>query len=179
MTDNQYLEMILPAVKRLREIADQSEELHVEAAKLRQWINATANMLPDDQRISVQRMLGLAELDEGLRRAGLYDAVRQVLERHPKEFLTVARVRDELLHTFDFSRYRSNPLASVSTALRRFKRTDVEVTEIAGVTAYRWKKSKANQKRKIERETFDALLKKLEEGGASTEEQVKPDASKE
>jgi len=178
MTDPEYYALLVSAVKKLRDLAKQSEEIQLEAAKLRQWINATANMLPDDQRIGIQRMLGLAELDEGLRRAGLHDAVRQVLERHPKEYLTVARVRDELLHTFDFSNYKSNPLASVSTALRRFKRTDVEVTEIAGVTAYRWKNTKANRQRKIERETFDALLKKLEDSGASTEEQAEPDASK-
>src|SRR5271157_3499750 len=101
MTEPQYLEMLISAVKKLRELAKQSEEIQLEAAKVRQFINATANMLPDNERSNIQTLLGLAELDEGLRRAGLHDAIRQVLERHPKEFLTVARVRDDLRHTFD------------------------------------------------------------------------------
>jgi hypothetical protein len=39
---------------------------------------------------------------------------------------------------FDFSSYKSSPLASISTTLKRFKPEDVETAEIDGVAAYRW-----------------------------------------
>jgi len=71
-------------------------------------------------------------------------------------------------YTFDFSGYRSNPLASISTALRRFKPSDVETTEIAGVTAYRWKDTKANRKKMVDRQKFDALIKELDEAEAAS-----------
>jgi hypothetical protein len=174
MTDSEYRGTLFAAVRKLRDLMKQQEETALEISKLRQFIHATANMLPDDERSSIQLRLSLADLDEGLKRAGLHDAIRQVLEQHPKEFLTVTRVRDELRGRFDFSNYKSNPLASVATTLRRFKPTLVETKEIDGVAAYRWKNTKANRQRKVERAQLDALFKEAEAAGWKPDE---PEAS--
>jgi hypothetical protein len=56
-------------------------------------------------------------------------------------WLTATNVRDHLVGLgFDFSGYSTNPLASVSTTLRRMKPEEVETTTVdGGVTAYQWK----------------------------------------
>jgi hypothetical protein len=71
--------------------------------------------------------------------AGLTEAIRSVLKKNYRQWLTVTQVRDRLESAgFDFSSYKSSPLASISTTLKRFKAEDVETAEIDGVAAYRW-----------------------------------------
>src|SRR5207244_1255828 len=63
-------------------------------------------------------------------------------------WMTVAMIRDKLKETgFDFSEYKSNPLASVSSTLKRFTSADgIEVADVAGVTAYRYKRPTFGQR---------------------------------
>src|SRR5262249_30273560 len=75
---------------------------------------------------------------------GLTEAVKDALKLATisRGFVTATQVRDHLLKAgFDFSRYSSNPLASVNTTLRRFKADEIETSETeSGVTCYRWRR---------------------------------------
>jgi hypothetical protein len=163
MTDLEYKTTLLNAIRRLREATKLRDETEAEIVKLRQFVRATANMLSEKDRADYNQMIVMMDLHDGLRRAGLHDAVRRTLAVGSPKFFTAAQVRDQLRFMgFDFSSYRSNPLASVSTTLRRFSRREVEVTDIDGVAAYRWKNTQANRKKQLEWEQFDALCDGLE-----------------
>jgi hypothetical protein len=162
MTDTEYNKIVLDSIQKLRLLIDQREEIELEISKIRQFARAALRMLADDERQQMEKLLDAVNSSDNLSRVGLADAIRNVLEDSPKRWFTVAQVRDVLCDTgFDFSRYTSNPLSSVSTTLKRFKSPDIESTEIDDVTAYRWKDTKAARKRKAERADMDALVEYL------------------
>lgn len=133
-----YDAIISDTLAKLGSIRNETARLEMEAAKLRQFFAATLNMLPEDQRseyLAVFREIGeRASAGE----ASLKKAIHHVLlDAHPG-YVTATDVRDRLrAKGFDFTEYKSNPLASVSTTLRRAKREEIESTQIEGVTGYR------------------------------------------
>jgi hypothetical protein len=138
MNDSDYRAILRGALERLAAAAKERDELETECSKLRQFIMATINMLPDEDRsVFMKAYDEVAEFakskDIGLKRACL-----NVLVESSPEYLTATQVRDKLLSSgFDFSEYTTNPLASISTTLRRCKPEEAEETTVQGVTAYR------------------------------------------
>jgi hypothetical protein len=127
-------------MSRLNHITEEREKLEVEAAKLRQFIMATINMLPDEDRDAFLKAFQSINDSTRASEASLKDACFKILQDARPNWLTAAIVRDRLVGTgFDFSSYMSNPLASVSTTLRRFKPEQVEETSLEGATAWRAK----------------------------------------
>lgn len=162
MTDPEYYKLIKDAAIRLTRLIATRDETEVEISKLRQFMRATIHMLPDDERYEFEQSLDYFDVRDGLKRASLTDDIRDILERSPKRWFTVAQVRDELRNAgFDFNSYTSNPLSSVSTTLRRMKPNEVETTEINDVIAYRWKNTPANRRKKAERERMEQSMKVL------------------
>jgi len=148
MDDPHFLTLITDAFEKLEELQRDRETIEAETMKLEQLIAAAANMLPDDVRILVmQRMEMLRELSR-FRDVGLTEAIRSVLRQGSGDWLTATNVRDRLLSLgFDFTAYSTNPLASISTTLRRMKREEVETTTVdGGVAAYRWKRPSLAEK---------------------------------
>jgi hypothetical protein len=134
-----YLKLVEKEFYKLEKLQRQRNDLDVEIAKSKQFIAATANMLDDEERESVLTAIAVIEQVEKIAEAGLTEAIRSVLKKNYKEWLTVTKVRDQLKSAgFDFSGYKSSPLASISTTLKRFKSEDVETAEIDGVAAFRW-----------------------------------------
>jgi hypothetical protein len=135
-----YVGLLSQAFNRLEELQRQRESLDAEIMKLEQFISATANLLPDDQRdLAMRRMETMRELQR-VRDSGLTEAIQIVL-KSAGDWLTTAQVRDKLISLgFDFSLYSTNPLSSISTILRRMKSEELETrTTNDGATAYRWK----------------------------------------
>jgi hypothetical protein len=119
------------------------EKLELESAKLRQFFFATLNMLHESKKTEyLERFHDISAAVTAFE-SSLKNAILFTLRETYPEFLTAAHVRDMLVTGgFDFTTYASNPLASVSTTLRRFKPEEVETTTIEGVAAYRSKKSR-------------------------------------
>jgi hypothetical protein len=140
MDSKHYSALAMDAFAKLEKLQQERESIEAEAMKLEQLIAATANMLPDDTREKV--MLRLTTLRELFRRrdVGLTDAIRTILRKAAGDCLTATNVRDRLISFgFDFTDYSTNPLASISTTLRRMKPEEVETTTVdGGVAAYRW-----------------------------------------
>jgi hypothetical protein len=137
MTEADYRKPLEEALDRYAVLFAQKEALIAELLKLRQFIYATINMLPDNERGVYQAKLTEFSALTG----GLTDAVRETLKlaAQRQTYFSASEVRNHLVKSgFDFSRYTSNPLASVNTVLRRFKPGEVETTTIEGVIAYRW-----------------------------------------
>jgi len=140
MTDADYLRMLESSIKKLDELNWQREQLDMEIAKLQQWIQATVNLLPDEATTKFQARLAEMERESEIATAGLTDAIRGTLQLNYPKWLTVANVRDSLIaRGFDFSSYKSNPLAAISTTLRRLAKNEenIETAEIDSVNVYR------------------------------------------
>ena len=141
MTDSDYLKLLESSIEKMDELTWQREQLDIEIGKLQQFIHATVNLLPDEATKKFQARLAEMQKESEMASAGLTDAIRTVLQTRFPEWLTVTNVRDVLVSArFDFSSYKSNPLAAISTTLRRLAKAndDVEVAQIDGsVNAYR------------------------------------------
>ncbi len=116
------------------------DNAEVEIAKQKQFIAAALQMLSDaDRRQFAERLREFVQRYDS-RSAGLSQAIRRALSATEPKYMTVAQVRDHLMHSgFDFSEYTANPLASISTTLRRMIPDEVETTTVGTVTAYRLK----------------------------------------
>ena len=140
MNDTDYKALLNDTLRKMMAVREETERLDIEAAKLRQFFFATLNMLPEDDRGTFIEILREVAEGRNIREGSLKDGIVAILREAAPEYLTVADVRDRLNESgFDFSHYTANPLASVSTTLKRMKPEEVESTSIEGVTAYRAK----------------------------------------
>ncbi len=128
-------------------------------------------MLSDDERRRIEPLLTYIDGIDSSGRVGLGDAIRDILAKSPKRCFTVTQMRDALIDAgFDFSRYTSNPLSSISTTLKRFKDNEVEMMEINEVDSYRWIGKKRSGKKKLEQHEIDSIISYLSDRSAENEE---------
>lgn len=115
----------------------QRQELDFDLAQREQFLRATVNMLPEDQKAPWENLLAVASVGD----VGLSDSIRNVLKSAPRKFYTATEVKNMLIKSgFDFSKYTTNPLSSVHAALKRLKPEEAEMNQIDGVMAWRWVK---------------------------------------
>jgi hypothetical protein len=152
MQDTDYEAAITDTLGKLGAISKEISRLEIEAAKLKQFFAATLNMLPDDKRSEYLALFRELGEQASASEMSLKRAIHHVLlEAHPN-YLTVASVRDRLQDKgFDFTEYKSNPLASVSTTLRRARPEEIESARIEGVRAYRLSETYVRRIRKLAR----------------------------
>lgn len=142
MTDTDYDKIVRDAYIKFCELKKQRDNINAELDRLQQFIFATANMLPDEQQKELAEDMALVYEMDRERDASLIEAIRRILSESLNRYFTVRQMRDALkASNFDFSQYTANPMASISTTLKRLKPDEVRVTRIEGVTAYRGKKS--------------------------------------
>jgi hypothetical protein len=140
MNDTDYKAVLDTSLEQLGTALQRGRELEVEIDKLKQFIYATMNMLPDEDRACFLTKLDQLAFDEDIRSVGLKEAIVRILSGQPKKWFTATHMRDALLESgFDFRNYTANPLASISTTLKRMKTNEVENATNEGVAAYRWK----------------------------------------
>jgi len=146
-----YKAVLNDSIERLNQIIAEQQSLEVELTKLRQFIFATVNMLPDDERASFLNGLAEGTVAQEANESNLSEAIRDILYENPKVSFTVAALRDSLRDSgFDLGRY-SNALASISTTARRLSPKDADVLDADGVTVYRAVNSRSARQRHAER----------------------------
>lgn len=135
MSEIDYKAILNQALAEFTQLLRDRRDIDWRLAQKEQFIRATVNMLPDeDKQIWVLLLDDLSHEP-----ATLSEAIRNVLQRSSKKTLTAAEVRDALKKNgFDFSSYTTNPLSSVHAALKRMKPEEVEMETIDGVMAWRW-----------------------------------------
>lgn len=152
MSGTDYEAILGDTLAKLGAIGKEIERLEVEAAKLKQFFTATLNMLPDDARSEYVALFRQMGETAAARETSLKRAIHHVLLAAYPQYLTVAEIRDRLeAAAFDFSDYKSNPLASISTTLRRAKSQEIKSTQIENVTAFRMRKNYIDRIRKLAR----------------------------
>ncbi len=133
-----YYDLFASLVHRLGDRVRQRDEMDVEIAKLRQMVVSAFQLLPEEKQNIFHK-----EMDDIVNQStGLQDAIRLVFSAHPDEWLTVLNVREYLAETgFDFRHYRTNPLASIGTTLKRMVPVDLEMTTSGSGTLYKRRKT--------------------------------------
>lgn len=138
-----YLAVVNDAYAQLEEIERKLASLQQDRQRLTLLIKATTPFLTDEQKKRVVRSILNIE-DTPIQFQGLTDAIRSALKRNANHWMTSTTVKEMLANSgFDFSSYESNPLASVSTVLRRIAGKDgIEVLFDVDrdVTVYRMKR---------------------------------------
>jgi len=139
MTESEYELLIRNSLQRFRDLYEKREEIDIELAKLRQFMYATLNMVPEKEKVRWGNDIDMAVLKATANSASLADSVRKVFQERPDFGYTVGAMRDMLIKAgFDFNSYKSNPLSSISTTLRRMVETgELDTREdIEGVSLY-------------------------------------------
>lgn len=111
-----YYKMFSDLVKRHGELSQGRNDIDLEIAKLKQLILATFPLLPAEKQAIFQKEI--EELEE--QSAGLLNAIKLVFSNRKGEWLSAVSVREHLnTMGFDLTQYRANPLASITTTLKR------------------------------------------------------------
>src|SRR5258708_24021624 len=119
MTGSHYEEIIGGSLQRFRDLYRQREEIDIELVKLRQFLYATLNMVPDEAQEKWRREIDAAVEKATASAASLADSIRKILADKPMYIFTVYAIRQSLMEAgFDFCSYKANPLCSHSTCRR-------------------------------------------------------------
>lgn len=126
-------------VKKLIDLNNKEKEIRSEIDKVAEMVKVSFSLMSAEEQT---RFTGLMQeaIEQVMKEdMGLTDAVRKLLESNPNEWFDAIKVRDRLNQNgFDFSGYTSNPLASIHTVLKRFKRKEVKTRKNAvGMNEYR------------------------------------------
>ena len=125
------------SLQRFQSLAEQRQQIDVEMAKLRQYMSAAIDLLAGSTKEAWEILVNSAIEESDVSASTLTEAIKRILQVNFPDWLTAAKVRDQLVAGgFDFSSYKSNELASVSTTLRRLK-DEMEVRQTDGATEYR------------------------------------------
>lgn len=142
MSDAEYLRLLEKELRKVHKLTKQRDDLDFEITKSFEFCKALKGMLSDEHQeqldSSVKQVLTQRQTES------LSKAIRRLLrtarDSKSPDFFTATQVRDRLKTAgYDFTAYVSNPLASVSTTLRRMARFELETTLVQGVAAYRAK----------------------------------------
>ena len=131
-------EWLLLEIKRLR---DERDAINFDFLKVIRLLEVTASMLPDADVDFVQTTDAIM-MRLNRESIGLTEAVQIVLRRSPGTIFAPPQVRKELERNgFSFVGYRSNPLTSIASTLKRLhgEGTVSLLTSSGGKKGYRWK----------------------------------------
>src|SRR5439155_12755193 len=96
------------SLERFRALYRQREEIDFELGKLRQFMYATLNMVPDGDKARLREEINSAVRKATAHSASLADSVRRVFEQNPGIGYTAAGMREMLIKAgFDFTSYTS------------------------------------------------------------------------
>ena len=121
MVGDEYIRIVGESLERFRLLSHHREQMDVELSKLRQFLYAALNMVSDDDaREKLEKEVTAVLQKTTASVASLAASIRRIFEEDSDTGYSIAGVRERLLESgFDFSSYKSNPLSSISTTLRR------------------------------------------------------------
>jgi hypothetical protein len=130
-----YLTLLRQLVEERESWIRQRDDAMRQVSRLDDLIRSTAKMLPPEERAKCDILF--ERIDQ--RPAGLTIAIRLCFTAG-KEWLTPVEIRDHLkTSSFNFERYKANPLASIHTTLKRMVPHEIECKTIRGEKRYRLK----------------------------------------
>jgi hypothetical protein len=138
MDDAYYEDLLNKTLEKFMQLVARREQIDDEIGKLEQFMNATQNLLSEEAALRFEAKWQPYVEKLTTFGASLRDSILNVLARCYPVKLTAAQVRDRLrANGFNFSGYKSDPLPSVSTTLRRLREARViQYEEFEGVAVY-------------------------------------------
>ena len=140
--DDAYYEQILDkSLDKFISLVEEKNRIEDELEKMRQFAHATINLLSDEAAARYEEKWKPFTDKLVSRVTSLRDSIKNILIKSYPAKLTAAQMRDKLrAEGFDFSSYKSDPLPSVSTTLRRLREDGViGYEDFEGVTVYQAK----------------------------------------
>jgi hypothetical protein len=137
MTESHYEQLIKDSLEKFIDLTEKRQQADIELAKLRQFLFAVLNMVSDQERAKWEGEIQAAVLKATASSASLTDSIRKVFQEGQFGSYSAGAIRQLLDEAgFDFSAYRSNPLSSISTTLRRMVETgELDIHEDAEGTS--------------------------------------------
>lgn len=140
---SEYTEIADRQFEKIHKLTEEKERIERELKNARELVRAAMNAMSDEEKGPYLAAL----TDVVVRRYGLTVMIRHVLQEQHK-FFTPVQVKERLDQLgYDFTEYKSNPLSSIHSVLKRFKRKEVDTLNMKdGGTAYRWRINKTRKK---------------------------------
>jgi hypothetical protein len=140
---SEYSEIADRQFEKMRHLMEEKERIDREMRAAKELARAAIKAMPDEEKGPYLAVMTNYSLEQ----FSLTVTIRKILHDNPGIFFTPVEVKEHLdARGYDFSRYKSNPLSSVHSILKRFKRSEVETVAIAnGGTAYRWKEKRTRK----------------------------------
>jgi hypothetical protein len=133
-------------LEKLRELREEKERIEKEMKYTRDLVKAAINMIPDEEKGPYIAELG----HQVMVQMGLTMTIREMLQQSDVA-LTPTTIKENLdAIGYDFSEYKSNPLSSIHSILKRFKPSQVERLHLMdGTIGYRWKRKQVKKQKKV------------------------------
>lgn len=150
-----YLNLFMYHVDKYVTLKKRRDALNEEMRKVNRLAKAALAMLPDDERVKMAE--NLRKIEEPPTE-GLTEAIRSALVKRYEVGWTPAVKIKEMLDAehYDFSAYKSNPLISIHSILKRFKREEVTSRQMLdGSMGYRLTHRAYEQRRSRELSQFE------------------------
>lgn len=159
-----YLKIFIVHMDKFRTLEKKRNEITAEMRRVQQMAKAALAMLPDEERAVMAERLKEWELPT----EGLTDAIRSVLFNHFNQWrregkravgnallMTPVQIKEALEQSgYDFSAYKSNPLASIHAVLKRLEKKEVNTEKLPdGSTGYILSSNEFLQKYRNEKKT--------------------------
>lgn len=137
---NRTITRLIEYIEEIGELRKRRDEITLEIFRSIRLLKFTANSIQEDGgeiRVAVDAIIDRLEKEC----PGLTDAIKTVLRRSPNKIFSPVTIREELEdHGFTFNKYRSNPLVSINSVLKRIEDDEVRVVEAEGRRmGYQWK----------------------------------------
>lgn len=139
---SEYQKIADRQLAKLEALRDKRTQIERDMKNAHQLAWAAIRAMPDHEKGPyLARMTARA-----FQQFGLTETIRNLLQES-KEALTPVQVKERLdVAGYDFSAYKSNPLSSIHSILKRFKPSEVQTCpRMDGGTAYQWKVQRARR----------------------------------
>ncbi len=139
---SEYTEIADRQWEKIDKLTEERERIDRDLKNARELLKAAVNAMSDEEKGPYIASL----TDVAIEQHGLTYTIRLVLQGEYR-FFTPVQVKERMEQIgYDFSAYKSNPLSSIHSVLKRFKRTEVDTLNLKdGGTAYRWRVKKARK----------------------------------
>ena len=129
-----YSQLFAQLAEECESVLRRRHEAYAELSRLASLIRTIVSMLRPQEQSRAEQLLERLEN----RPAGVTALVRLALANG--EWQTTRQIRDFLVRAGWFAAYKSNPLASIQTTLRRLTPSTVEAKTSGGTSLYRLKR---------------------------------------
>jgi len=144
MSESEYTRIFREQMNKWHELKDQRDAINEQMRGVSQMARAALNMVPNEDRIK----LATSFWEVMKSQEGLTEAIRNILFANRGQWTTAVQVKELLDKSgFDFSGYTSNPLSSIHSVLKRFKKEEVKsVRLMSGSHGYQLTKRAAKER---------------------------------